>query len=178
MISGNITQRGGLSGGLTAGVGGTSDYTELENKPLINNVELIGNKSAHDLNLASVQDVSDLSSDVALMGQKLPKNYSTDEQNTGIKWIDGKYIYQRTFELVSPLQNNNYLMNNVASVISYNGFIKRTYTNTSYVIPYSDTGDHASVYVREGNAELYLTDWFKNYIDIGYVTIFYTKIEV
>lgn len=30
---------------------GTSDYTKLQNKPSINNVELIGNKTAKDLNL-------------------------------------------------------------------------------------------------------------------------------
>lgn len=33
------------------GATGTSDYTELENKPKINNVELIGNKTTSELNI-------------------------------------------------------------------------------------------------------------------------------
>ena len=30
-------------------------------------------------------------------------NYSTEEQNTGIKWIDGKYIFQKTFILENQI---------------------------------------------------------------------------
>jgi len=39
------------------GGGGSSDYTELTNKPKINNVELDGNKTAHDLGLAAQSDI-------------------------------------------------------------------------------------------------------------------------
>ena len=35
------------------GGGGTSDYTDLENKPSINGVELSGNKTSKQLDLAS-----------------------------------------------------------------------------------------------------------------------------
>ena len=42
--SGNINIQGG-------GGSGTSDYKELDNKPKINNTELVGNKSSSDLNL-------------------------------------------------------------------------------------------------------------------------------
>lgn len=38
--------------------GGATDYTELDNKPQINSVELIGNKSLADLGIASAADVS------------------------------------------------------------------------------------------------------------------------
>ena len=40
-----------LEGG---GGGGTSDYTELQNKPSINNVELVGNKTTEDLNISYI----------------------------------------------------------------------------------------------------------------------------
>ena len=33
----------------SGGTGGTTDYTDLENKPNINGVELIGNKTLSDL---------------------------------------------------------------------------------------------------------------------------------
>lgn len=38
--------------------GGTSDYTDLTNKPSINNVTLSGNKTASDLSLASTTDIA------------------------------------------------------------------------------------------------------------------------
>ena len=40
------------------GGGGTSDYTELDNKPQINSVTLAGNKSASDLGLAAASDLT------------------------------------------------------------------------------------------------------------------------
>lgn len=40
------------------GSGGTTDYTDLTNKPSINSVTLSGNKTAADLSLASAADVS------------------------------------------------------------------------------------------------------------------------
>ena len=44
---------------LEAGIGGgTSDYADLDNKPKINSITLSGNKSAHDLGLASTEDIS------------------------------------------------------------------------------------------------------------------------
>lgn len=43
----------------SGGSGGTSDYSELSNKPKINNVTLSGDKSAADLGLASA-DIEDL----------------------------------------------------------------------------------------------------------------------
>ena len=60
-----------IQGALSVG-GGTTNYEELENKPSINGVELVGNMSIWQ-----------------------PKDYSTDEQNTGVKWINGKPIYQK-----------------------------------------------------------------------------------
>lgn len=39
------------------GGGGSSDYAVLSNKPKINNVELNGNKTAHDLGLAAQTDI-------------------------------------------------------------------------------------------------------------------------
>lgn len=42
------------------GGGGTKDYNDLENKPQINGVELIGNKSGEDLGLASSGDIQGL----------------------------------------------------------------------------------------------------------------------
>ena len=40
----------------SGGGGGTSDYTDLSNKPRINNVTLSGNKTADDLDLLDEND--------------------------------------------------------------------------------------------------------------------------
>ena len=42
------------------------------------------------------EDIQSLSSQLSNKQNKL--DYSTEEQDTGIKWIDGKPIYQKTFE--------------------------------------------------------------------------------
>lgn len=42
------------------GGGGTSDYLDLDNKPSINNVELVGNKNAADLGLAASSDIPEI----------------------------------------------------------------------------------------------------------------------
>lgn len=42
------------------GGGGTSDYLDLDNKPSINSVELIGNKTAADLGLAASSDIPEI----------------------------------------------------------------------------------------------------------------------
>ena len=45
----------------SGGGGSTGDYTDLTNKPSIESVELIGNKSAEDLGLAKSSDIPDVS---------------------------------------------------------------------------------------------------------------------
>ena len=45
--------------GVSKGGGGTKDYNKLINKPSINGVELVGNKTGQDLDLVSVADLSD-----------------------------------------------------------------------------------------------------------------------
>ena len=50
----SITEDGTLSA--NGGSGGTTDYTQLENKPQINSVELTGNKTLHDLGIQAKGD--------------------------------------------------------------------------------------------------------------------------
>lgn len=44
-------------------------------------------------------------------------DYSTSEQNTGLKWIDGKDIYQKTVTASSTVAVNNYSWANVSNSI-------------------------------------------------------------
>jgi hypothetical protein len=104
------------------GGGGTTNYNLLENKPQIGGVELQGNKSLADLGIASADDVKNefigtLAEWNALSPaqqkafdtyqitddyfEALMPNYSTTEQKTGQKWIDGRDVYIRTFDFSS-----------------------------------------------------------------------------
>lgn len=57
--SGQMVAQGGGGGG-----SGTSDYTQLTNKPQINSIELSGNKTSTDLGLAGSSEVEELGNEV------------------------------------------------------------------------------------------------------------------
>lgn len=67
-----------LAQALNGGGSGTSDYSQLSNKPQINGETLDGNKTSADLGL-------------------MPQVYSTSEEKVGT-WIDGTPIYQKTID--------------------------------------------------------------------------------
>lgn len=51
MIKGKLSTLVNLKGNIYRGVGGTSNYEDLNNKPSINGVELVGDKTPHDLGI-------------------------------------------------------------------------------------------------------------------------------
>ena len=64
MLQGTLNTRDQLQGELTGGVFyGTTDYTELTNKPQINGVTLTGNKSLDDLGIDIPTATSELTND-------------------------------------------------------------------------------------------------------------------
>ena len=71
----------------------TLDYSDFTNKPSINGVTLSGNKTTSDLAIS----YNDLSNKPTLL-----TGYSTSEQDTGLTWIDGKKIYQKTISDTLP----------------------------------------------------------------------------
>ena len=115
--------------GNPSGGGGTSDYTDLTNKPQINGHTLSGNQSASDLGIHenaqgdwSEADSSDPSyiqnkpsempsADMSEVVSPLPSvmsrrfKYSTSEQVVG-EWIDGKPLYQISTDAFGALPNN------------------------------------------------------------------------
>ena len=54
--------------GTASGGGGTSDYTDLTNKPKINNVTLAGNKSLSDLGIVEVTELTNAQIDTIMNG--------------------------------------------------------------------------------------------------------------
>lgn len=55
---------GGIKISATGGSGGTTDYTQLTNKPQINGIELTGNKNGNDLGLANESEIEELGNEV------------------------------------------------------------------------------------------------------------------
>lgn len=103
------------------GGGGTSDYNMLTNKPKINGVILQDELSLHSLGIQEEITFSGEATEY-LNGEGVfttppfyvPINFDTAEQNTGIKWIDGKDIYVRSFDFGTNIQ------------VPFNGFINTT----------------------------------------------------
>jgi hypothetical protein len=55
-----------VNGTASGGGGGTSDYTDLTNKPKINNVTLAGNKSLSDLGIVEVTELTNAQIDTIM----------------------------------------------------------------------------------------------------------------
>ena len=112
-------------------------------------------------------------------------NYSTNEQVTGLTWIDGKPIYQRTFFGSLTLGS----ITEIADVSSLNydhvSFYDVTFTKTNsssgsgkfwFPVFYDSSSDYARVYLRDRDKKLLgLIKGDPITEAIVYVTLRYTK---
>lgn len=103
----------------------------------------------------------------------IPKDYSLTETDTGLKWIDGKNIYSKTFyfEAVTAPVDVEFTLE---YIISANGFS----FNTDRVVPievYNINNYQANIYyMRTSNTIRF--GFQSNLVgDSAYVTLFYTK---
>lgn len=76
-------EQGKWINGTASGGGGTSDYTDLTNKPKINNVTLAGNKSLDDIGAADASEVDTLLS--GKVDKVTGKGLSTEDYTTAEK---------------------------------------------------------------------------------------------
>lgn len=156
-ITGTLSTSGRLSGALSVG-GGTTDYNELENKPTYNGHVIEGDLTSESLGIWQ------------------PKNFSTEEQNTGLKWIDGKDIYYKTFNVT--LNANTITIpetTDIDKIILIIGFVNVQSENIVYNLPYADSNDYISFGVTTHGIQIYLSDWFKTKTPNARPTFFYTK---
>lgn len=107
------------------------------------------------------------------------RSYSTEEVNTGKKWIDGKVIYRKTFN-IGNLPNNtakvvNFSIQNLNDITKVEGIANTT--NIVLPIPYTspDNTERISVYIAKvwGNITVNTISDMSTYY--GCVTIEYTK---
>ena len=180
------------SGG--GGGGGTDDYNDLKNQPQIGGVTLQGNKSLEDLGIKNefigttaewnaltaeqrkAYDTYQLTDDYTEGSGGLP-NYSTTEQKTGRKWIDGKDIYVKTFQIETTPNQDNYIdltSANIDKVLSNDGtFFVDSSGNQAVAQYYNIISDRLQMYYDAVNKRLVIRS--VSSVLIVYVTIYYTK---
>lgn len=64
-------------------------------------------------------------------------NYSTEEQDTGLTWIDGKKIYQKSFNIsnITPINSEYVIIDNIDTLILHNlMFSDSAYQNGAWFI--------------------------------------------
>lgn len=97
---------------ITGGGGGTSDYTQLTNKPSINNVTLNGDKTSSDLGLASQASVTDINSKIPSQASSTNQLADKDFVNSSISTATA--TFRGTFTSLSALQATDGNMNDYA----------------------------------------------------------------
>ena len=164
------------------GGGGTSDYNALNNKPKVNNVTLSGDLTLADLGIQpAISFPGDGSKYLDGNGSfSTPGtgaiDYSTQEQNTGLKWIDDKDIYTISI----PFDNTsdvNYAIDvrnlNIDTLIICDlwckspGYQVNSYYNTSNDMIHTYYEEIGYIHIRRGTS----------FSGTGYLNIKYTKLS-
>lgn len=114
--------------------------------------------------------------------EDMPVSYSSSEQDSGIRWIDGKVVYQKTINFgVAPNNTNKSVahgISNISEVIKYEGFTSTGPGNGNYMsLPFVESSNVAySMSVRATNTHVTIkTNQDNTPFTNTYVTLFYTK---
>ena len=109
-------------------------------------------------------------------------DYSTDEQDTGLKWIDGKKVYRKTISVGAmpnaTIKNVDHNITNLDTVISASGMVYRTDDQSYYTLPLVHSfaaSNNISISVTGTQISLATGYNWSTITDNGYVTILYTK---
>lgn len=94
-----------IGGRGNGGGSGTTDYTDLENKPSINNVTLTGNKTTSDLGIVIPTATSDLNNDSGFItSSDIPAQVQSDWNEADTN--DPAYIKNKPTIPAAPVQSN------------------------------------------------------------------------
>ena len=110
----------------------------------------------------------------------IPKDYSTTEQDTGLKWFDGRPVYCKVIRIGEmPNSTAKSVLHNIESFdffIELHG-VALTSDHTCLPIPYAPpapTQNNLSVYVTSTDVTVSCGIDYRNYSD-GYVILYYLK---
>ena len=103
--------------------------------------------------------------------QYIPINYSTEEQEIGIKWIDGRPLYQKSYSLTTPSSKG--VETTLVSLDSEINVVNIFGLANGFPINYYDTANWYIRTVFSANAIKQAAAGFLNYPEV--ITIQYTK---
>lgn len=109
-------------------------------------------------------------------------NYSTEEQDTGLKWIDGNTIYQITVDTGalpnSSTKNVAHGITDLNYVIDCKGFAKNPLSGDNLPLPYIATSavGQLGLSVTSSNVQLFTGSNLSAYT-ASWITLLYTKSE-
>lgn len=101
-------------------------------------------------------------------------DYSTTEQNTGLKWVDGKPIYQKTFDIPATDTYIDLTSLSIDNFVRVDGLIKTT-SNAVLGVFASAMPNYAcnlEIDYHNMRMQLLMGGWT---FASGYATIYYTK---
>lgn len=107
-------------------------------------------------------------------------DYSTDELDTGIKWIDGKTIYRKTINC-GALPNTAskdvaHGITNIDRIVSIEGYAYNPTLHSTMPIPYSTNSTAANVGVNADTTSINIFDGSdRSAFTEAYITLVYTK---
>jgi hypothetical protein len=100
-------------------------------------------------------------------------DYSETEQDTGLKWIDGKPIYQKTFNHLTFTNEFAAVDITALSVDKVMKFEGGVYGSSGDFVPFG-YGQEVAIYVAEATT-MSIVNRFASSRESGYATIYYTK---
>ena len=110
-------------------------------------------------------------------------SYSTTEQDTGLKWIDNKPIYQITYDISSITSSNTNLVDITSlgceNIVKIEGWVKGTETSYPCIIYSSETSQFV-LFLSHSGGHTYIRGRGavgSGSISNAFVTIWYTKTE-
>lgn len=150
-MDGFINFNGTLEGSIAGGGGGDvtdvkvrdsqeTTFESVVNEQGVAEIDLISYVRRNELSQELMRLENDV--DTELQRKQNIVDFSTEEQNTGIKWIDGKDIYLKVYDLIVPNSSGLYSFPNTETpnldevVFSYYSLNKRGMV--SYVPWYND----------------------------------------
>ena len=112
-------------------------------------------------------------------GAPIIMDYSTNEVNTGTKWIDGSVIYKKTINF-GALPNNTsknvaHDINSLGNIIKIDGVASTTSNNTTTPLPFVGDSSSYDVCLTVDNTNVQITTHADRTAYSAYITLYYTK---
>lgn len=105
-------------------------------------------------------------------------NYSYDEQPTGQKWVDGKDIYLRTYDISTTSSQNIFTVDNASEFLPMTNYKAYQADGTSIIGGwFVSTSDYLRMFTRNNSIYIQMgNNTYRNYTRVV-VNVYYTKTE-